>query len=394
MTAETPRGFVPFAPSVPIKQEPAGLAGAPAAAYNIPMPDETSINTISNSTLLSKNVIQDAIDKKYIKIEKSEQQEVPADKKPTKYYCTTCTVECTIKRFHCTKVARVELCPSCFQDGRFPANLYSGDFVRMDEEGAKPKANKWSEQELLLLLEGLEMYDEDWVKVSEHVGSRSKDECIAQFLRLPIEDPFVDSHGGAGAASIFDNSRFPMSAAENPAIALASFLTTVVKPSVAKAAAEAAIAEVEQNAPGKKNDAMDIDDSNSLEKTAATALGTAAAKSYILATYEEREATRLLNQVIELQLQKIQLKISHFEQLEQLVENERIEIEKERQNLYLERLAFRKIASQPAENGAVRNGSSYSNIGSTPILANGEAMEDGDVTMPAANEEGRVMMPV
>lgn len=53
-------------------------------------------------------------------------------------------------------------------------------------------AKEWTDQETLLLLEGLEMYKDDWNKVSEHVGSRTQDECIMHFLRLPIEDPFLE----------------------------------------------------------------------------------------------------------------------------------------------------------------------------------------------------------
>jgi SWI/SNF related-matrix-associated actin-dependent regulator of chromatin subfamily C len=35
-------------------------------------------------------------------------------------------------------------------------------------------------------------------QVSEHVGSRTQDECILHFLRLPIEDPYLEDpeHGG------------------------------------------------------------------------------------------------------------------------------------------------------------------------------------------------------
>ena len=45
------------------------------------------------------------------------------------------------------------------------------------------------------------MYRDDWNKVCEHVGSRTQDECILQFLRLPIEDSFLeDSVGDHGAA--------------------------------------------------------------------------------------------------------------------------------------------------------------------------------------------------
>ena len=47
--------------------------------------------------------------------------------------------------------------------------------------------------------QGLEMYKDDWNKVAEHVSSRTQDECILHFLRLPIEDPFLeDSTGSLG----------------------------------------------------------------------------------------------------------------------------------------------------------------------------------------------------
>lgn len=36
------------------------------------------------------------------------------------------------------------------------------------------------------------MYKDDWNKVCEHVGTRTQDECILHFLRLPIEDPFLE----------------------------------------------------------------------------------------------------------------------------------------------------------------------------------------------------------
>ena len=56
-------------------------------------------------------------------------------------------------------------------------------------------------------IQGLEMYKDDWNKVAEHVGTRTQDECILHFLRLPIEDPFLEdiqlgewseSRGGGG----------------------------------------------------------------------------------------------------------------------------------------------------------------------------------------------------
>ena len=53
----------------------------------------------------------------------------------------------------------------------------------------------WSDQETLLLLEGLEVYGESWSDVAEHVGSKSVEECIRHFIRLPVEDRFLDDIG-------------------------------------------------------------------------------------------------------------------------------------------------------------------------------------------------------
>lgn len=60
-------------------------------------------------------------------------------------------------------------------------------------------SREWSDQEILLLLEGLELYRDDWNKVSEHVATRSQDECVLQFLQLPIEDPFMRGEFPKGA---------------------------------------------------------------------------------------------------------------------------------------------------------------------------------------------------
>ena len=52
---------------------------------------------------------------------------------------------------------------------------------------------------------GLELHKDDWNKVSEHVGTRTQDECIMQFLKLPIEDPYLenDNTGFLGVFSFF-----------------------------------------------------------------------------------------------------------------------------------------------------------------------------------------------
>lgn len=61
------------------------------------------------------------------------------------------------------------------------------------EEKTENQENKpqWTEQETLLLLEALEMHNENWDKVAEHVKSHNAHECIMHFLQLPIQDPHL-----------------------------------------------------------------------------------------------------------------------------------------------------------------------------------------------------------
>ncbi|XP_017846853.1 SWI/SNF complex subunit SMARCC2 isoform X2 [Drosophila busckii] len=123
--------------------------------------------------------------------------------------------------------------------------------LKLDQYAKKPSAMKnrtaasmsreWTDQETLLLLEGLEMHKDDWNKVCEHVGTRTQDECILHFLRLPIEDPYLEDDGGflgpLGCQPI------PFSKSGNPIMSTVAFLASVVDPRVAAAAAKAAMEE-------------------------------------------------------------------------------------------------------------------------------------------------------
>mgnify|MGYP002715712327 CR=1 FL=1 len=83
-----------------------------------------------------------------------------------------------------------------------PLDIGSNFGLKIDQYARKPAALKnkaaagitrdWTDQETLLLLEALELYKDDWNKVCEHVGTRTQDECILHFLRLPIEDPYLE----------------------------------------------------------------------------------------------------------------------------------------------------------------------------------------------------------
>nr|KAI8730268.1 SWI/SNF complex subunit SMARCC2-like isoform X2 [Biomphalaria glabrata] len=109
------------------------------------------------------------------------------------------------------------------------------------DKSSSGRSREWTDQETLLLLEALELYKDDWNKVCEHVGSRTQDECILHFLRLPIEDPFLDS--GADHLGPLVYQPIPFSKSGNPIMSTVAFLASVVDPRVASAAAKAALDE-------------------------------------------------------------------------------------------------------------------------------------------------------
>uniref|UniRef100_A0A674P5J9 Uncharacterized protein n=1 Tax=Takifugu rubripes TaxID=31033 RepID=A0A674P5J9_TAKRU len=77
--------------------------------------------------------------------------------------------------------------------------------------------------------------------MSEHIGSRTQDECILHFLRLPIEDPYLESTEACLGPLAYQP--IPFSQSGNPVMSTVAFLASVVDPRVASAAAKAALEE-------------------------------------------------------------------------------------------------------------------------------------------------------
>jgi len=119
----------------------------------------------------------------------------------------------------------------------------------------KKEVKPWTDQETLLLLEALDMFRDDWNNVAEHVGTRTQDECIMHFLKLPIEDPFMEAQTGKVLEKGEDKTDeetglgpiayqpIPFSQSGNPVMSTVAFLASVVDPRVAAAAAKAALQE-------------------------------------------------------------------------------------------------------------------------------------------------------
>lgn len=118
---------------------------------------------------------------------------------------------------------------------------YAKKPIAMRNKTAANLAREWTEQETLLLLEGLEIYRDDWNKICEHVGTRTQDECILHFLRLPIEDPYLEDDGGFMGPLAYQP--IPFSKSGNPIMSTVAFLASIVDPRIAAAAAKSAMEE-------------------------------------------------------------------------------------------------------------------------------------------------------
>lgn len=125
-----------------------------------------------------------------------------SQRKPVEYHCDSCGTDCSDLRFHCTTKADMDLCATCYQNGRYATDLEHSDFIEMvsvttsgpnDEENG----NIWTENESMLLLDALEMYGDDWHLVADHVGSKSMTQCVMHFLQLPVEDSFLNTSRAA-----------------------------------------------------------------------------------------------------------------------------------------------------------------------------------------------------
>lgn len=89
-----------------------------------------------------------------------------------------------------------------------------------------------------------------------------------------------------------------------------------------------------------------------VQTAAASALAAAAVKAKHLAQIEERRIKSLVAQLVETQMKKLEMKLRHFDELEQIMDKERESLEYQRHQLILERQAFHMDQLKYLENRA------------------------------------------
>lgn len=241
-----------------------------------------------------------------------------------------------------------------------PSSHNASDFVKLEDKAHSRVPDKeapWSDSELLLLLEALESFDDNWEQIAGHVGTRTREECVLKFLQLEIEDKYLEDLPELRAAP----GRDPINSTENPVLSVVAFLAQMAEPAVAAAAAGRSVDEIrkelrnqlEKDGKGKESvkaeDSMDVDPVREAEQAtkpkesiATVALAASAARASALASHEEREMTRLVGAAVNVTLQKFEIKLQQFNEMEEIIEAERRELEQARQQLFLDRMAFKK----------------------------------------------------
>ncbi|XP_043719717.1 SWI/SNF complex subunit SWI3C homolog [Telopea speciosissima] len=182
-------------------------------------------------------------------------------------YCSYCSCPLSSVQYQSQKEADVLLCSDCFHDGRYVTGHSSVDFIRVDStrDLYDLDGDSWTDQETLLLLEALEIYNDNWNEIVEHVGTKSKAQCILHFIRLPMEDGLLEnieipsksissnvstrgddrgpySNSNGDSAGVDSENRIPFEKSANPLMALVAFLSSAVGPRVAAACAHASLA--------------------------------------------------------------------------------------------------------------------------------------------------------
>ncbi|KAG9056250.1 hypothetical protein FS842_011286 [Serendipita sp. 407] len=392
---DTPRGLQSLHPGTKIAPPGTSLPARPTAPPSLAL--RTSIYQTTNK---SAKPISEA---DASALEKSVTQSTGVS--AVSYSCDTCGVDCTNERYHSLKVRDYELCPPCYLDGRFPSTMFSGDFVKLTSatEGVpgastedKATAETWTDAETLLLLEGIEMYDDDWVSIAEHVGTKSREACVLKFLQLPIEEGLEDGTAGPNGISangvkqesdlgLLRFGRVPFDKTDNPVLSVAAFLAGVKGAETAKASAS-----TNQNADGTevKSEAMDVEEGGEnnattkakgslkaslslppTSRTAHLAMHHTASAAADLATEADGQIRDSLTKLVSAQIRKLELKMAQFEEMEEALEDERRGVEALRLSLMSERAQVRRWLEKINQQGG--------GVANNPLVAEGVALLSG-----------------
>ncbi|KAF2906887.1 SWI/SNF complex subunit SWI3C homolog isoform X1 [Oryza sativa Japonica Group] len=319
-------------------------------------------------------------------------------------FCSFCAQPLPSLHYESQKEADIALCSDCFHDARFVTGHSSLDFQRVDgkKDGLDNDGDSWTDQETFLLLEGIDKYKENWNAVAEHVGTKSKIQCLHHFLRLPVEDGLLENikvpeasfsskvqnngflhsnSNGSTSGSLPQSGEagdLPFINTANPVMSLIAFLASSLGPRVAASCASEALIvltggdsrissignDVMGHAARPNCDSSLAVSSENVRHAARCGLSAAATKCKLFADQEEREIQRLSATIINHQLKRLELKLKQFADIETYLLRDSEQSERMRQGLQAQRIRMMsglRLAS-PRGNTMASNPLSQANI--------------------------------
>lgn len=219
VTLDTPKGLVPFIPeNIEVIDSAKDLPSPPNWVESDNVDEEENIDQQKESELKEEIPINLEI-RRNIYTNSNDVSKNINTQNIIQYFCNTCGKDTSEVRYHNLKSKSYSnnpnsninnasvLCNTCFDQGLFPLNFQSTDFVKLQNSNDNIE---WSEQEILLLLEGIEMFgtfdassnnanvslnsnaNGQWDKIAEFIGTKTKEQCLIKFIQLPIEDRYLN----------------------------------------------------------------------------------------------------------------------------------------------------------------------------------------------------------
>lgn len=252
----------------------------------------------------------------------------------------TCSVtgnDSTDVRYHNLKT-KGYISARAFKEGHFGSNFTSADFVRLEKLSKNNIASKWTDQETLLLLEGIEMFEDNWDKISAHVGSKTKEQCITKFIQLPIEDKYLVR----SIAHVKKQDTTTKSTTDSTNESVIKTIKFLIK-------------NLDGDLASRDFLENDEDFQKAVKLTVGSLVGGAQAEQQNL----KQESTDLLKNLVDLEISKIEHKLSKISLLEKQLNQEKAELAQQRKDVVLDRLALKKqavdVRSKLAQAAAAEN---------------------------------------
>ncbi|AOA63956.1 RSC chromatin remodeling complex component [Komagataella phaffii CBS 7435] len=335
ISVDTPRGLSPLIPKNATVIKGKDTPSTTPSVTEPKTPQDLEGNEIPYNLEIRRNVYDSTQDAITLKGEDKFTSTVIG----TKYFfCNSCGNDSTTTRYHNLK-AKSNICSKCFEQGQFPASFQSCDFVNLEKIATTSDASAWTDQEVLLLLEAIELYDDDWNRICGHVGSRTKEQCISKFIQLPIEDRYLNQQLHKKkqfySEKLIGSSEGTLKGPREPVVETVSntiaHLIKTVDPDLAANTLSKAISGIDKGT-----------EDEDIARAAKLAIGTMAGEAYLKQKETLLQQEGLVKQVVELELKKIELKLNKLSIVEKTLDLEKKSLAKQKSDLLIDRISLRK----------------------------------------------------